>query len=173
MANKTVYNYYSELPSWAKGVVVIGGGLVLYLIGSRVIKTVFPSEQQKRNRELAKNVDEEIKDLSKRGIKPSFVDSNYNTFANTIYNGMRYAVGDDYGIVETTLKKMKNDIDVAKLIKAFGERQNYAFGIPTGSAMDLFTFVQSELGNEWFGITNYRVKSVNTDWKSKGISYQI
>ena len=173
MAKTSAYKIYSELPSWAKGVVIIGGGLALYLIGSKVVKAVFPSEQQKRNRELVKNIDGEIKDLSKNGIKPSFVDSNYNTFANTIYNGMRYAVGDDYGIVEATLKKMKNDLDVAKLVKAFGERQNYAFGIPTGNPLDLFTFVQSELGNEWFGVTNYRIKSINADWKSKGITYQL
>jgi hypothetical protein len=134
---------------------------------------VFPTEAQRKNRELEKNIDNEISKLQGNGKKASFSDSNYNTFANTIYNSMRYAVGDDYGTVELTLKRMKNDLDVAKLIKAFGVKQDYFFGIPAGDKMDLFTYIQKELGNEYGGLTNYRVKRINEDWSKKGISYQI
>ena len=44
------------------------------------------------------------------------------------------------------MKKMINDLDVAKLIKAFGKRPDYCFGIPTGE-FDLITYVQKELGS--------------------------
>jgi hypothetical protein len=107
-----------------------------------------------------------------KGLKATYPDSNYIGFASTIYEGMRYCVGDDYGTVETTLKKMKNDIDVAKLIKAFGMRQDYCVGIPESAPKDLFQFVQSELGNELM-VTNYRIKRINEDWKKKGITYQL
>jgi len=168
-----VYQYYKDLPPWAKGVVVVGGAVVVYLVGSRVYRAVFPTEVQRKNRELEKNIDSEISKMQGNGKKASFSDSNYNTFANTIYNSMRFAVGDDYGTVESTLKRMKNDLDVAKLIKAFGLKQDYFFGLPAGDKMDLFTFVQKELGNEYGGLTNYRVKKINEDWSKKGISYQI
>jgi hypothetical protein len=168
-----VYQYYKELPPWAKGVVVVGGAVVVYLVGSRVYRAVFPTEAQRKNRELEKNIDNEISKMQSNGKKASFSDSNYNTFANTIYNSMRFAVGDDYGTVESTLKRMKNDLDVAKLIKAFGLKQDYFFGLPTGDKMDLFTYIQKELGNEYGGLTNYRVKRINEDWSKKGISYQI
>jgi len=168
-----VYQYYKDLPPWAKGVVVVGGAVVVYLVGSRVYRAVFPTEAQRKNRELEKNIDSEISKMQGNGKKASFSDSNYNTFANTIYNSMRFAVGDDYGTVESTLKRMKNDLDVAKLIKAFGLKQDYFFGLPAGDKMDLFTFVQKELGNEYGGLTNYRVKKINEDWSKKGISYQI
>jgi hypothetical protein len=168
-----VYQYYKDLPPWAKGVVVVGGAVVVYLVGSRVYRAVFPTEAQRKNRELEKNIDSEISKLQGNGKKASFSDSNYNTFANTIYNSMRFAVGDDYGTVELTLKRMKNDLDVAKLIKAFGLKQDYFFGLPTGDKMDLFTYIQKELGNEYGGLTNYRVKRINEDWSKKGISYQI
>ena len=167
------YQYYKDLPPWAKGVVVVGGAVVVYLIGSNVYRAVFPTEAQKKNRELEKNIDSEISKMQNDGKKASFSDSNYNTFANTIYNSMRFAVGDDYGTVESTLKRMKNDLDVAKLIKAFGLKQDYFFALPAGDKMDLFTFVQKELGNEYGGLTNYRVKKINEDWSKKGISYQI
>ena len=156
-----VYNYYKDLPPWAKGVVVVGGAVVVYLVGSRVYRAVFPTEAQRKNRELEKNIDSEISKLQGNGKKASFSDSNYNTFANTIYNSMRFAVGDDYSTVESTLKRMKNDLDVAKLIKAFGVKQDYFFGLPTGDKMDLFTYIQKELGNEYGGLTNYRVKRIN------------
>ena len=168
-----VYQYYKDLPPWAKGVVVVGGALVVYLVGSRVYRAVFPTEAQRKNRELEKNIDSEISKLQGNGKKASFSDSNYNTFANTIYNSMRYAVGDDYATVVSTLKRMQNDLDVAKLIKAFGLKQDYFFGIPAGDKMDLFTYIQKELGNEYGGFTNYRVTQINEDWKKKGISYQI
>ena len=153
-----VYQYYKDLPPWAKGVVVVGGAVVVYLVGSRVYRAVFPTDAQRKNRELEKNIDSEISKMQGNGKKASFSDSNYNTFANTIYNSMRFAIGDDYGTVESTLKRMKNDLDVAKLIKAFGLKQDFFFGLPAGDKMDLFTFVQKELGNEYGGLTNYRVK---------------
>jgi hypothetical protein len=167
------YQYYKDLPPWAKGVVVVGGALVVYLVGSRVYRAVFPTEIQRKNRELEKNIDNEISKLQGNGKKASFSDSNYNTFANTIYNSIRFAVGDDYSTVESTMKRMQNDLDVAKLIKAFGVKQDYFFGLPTGDKMDLFTYIQKELGNEYGGLTNYRVKNINADWKKKGITYQI
>lgn len=168
-----VYQYYKDLPSWAKGVVVVGGGLILFLVGKRVYKAVFPNEAERKNRQLFNDVGKEINNYQNAGLKASFVDSQYETFANTIYNSMRFASGDDYATVELTMKRMKNNLDVAKLIKAFGKRQDYFFGIPTGDPMDLFTYIQKELGNEYLGLTNYRVRNINSDWSKKGITYQI
>ena len=69
-------------------------------------------------------------------------------------------------------EKMKNNLDVAKLIKTFGTKKDFCFGINTGE-FDLFTYVQKELGNDFGGITNYRIKRINEDWRKKGITYQL
>jgi len=167
------YRYYKDLPPWAKGVVIVGGGLVLALVGIRVYSALFPSEAQKKARELLDKVDQEIKQNENKGLKPSFTESQYVSFANDIYEGMRYAVGDNYGNVERILKMMQNNVDVAKLIKSFGVKQDYAFGIPTGSPKDLITFVNSELGDEYGGLSRRRVDSINKDWRNKGIKYQF
>jgi hypothetical protein len=171
MNKQDVYKYYTELPQWAKGAVIVGAGVVLFLVGKKVYRAVFPSDEEKKERELTQNVNAEISKLEKKH-QATFPDSQYVLFANTIHNGMRYCAGDDYGTVEATMKKMKNDLDVAKLIKAFGTRKDFCFGIPTGE-FDLFTYVQKELGNDYGGLTNYRVDRINSDWKSKGITYTI
>lgn len=170
---KGVYKYYKDLPSWAKGIVVVGGVVVLSYITLKVYKKVFPSEQEKKNKELAKNIDAEIKKAESLGQRPSFNDANYTTFANSLYEAMRYAVGDNYGKVVEIMKQMKNDLDVSKLIKAFGTRQNYIFGIPKGEPADLFAWINEELGSEYLGVTSYRVTDINKDWAKKGISYKI
>ena len=172
MENK-VYTYYKDLPSWAKGAVVIGGGLVAFFVGRRIYKAVFPTQSEKQSQLMVNNINQEIRKNESKGIKQTFADSNYDTFANTIYDSMRYAIGDDYGKVETTMKKMMNDLDVAKLIKSFGMRQNYIFGIPKGNPVDLFTMIQNELGKDYGGLTNYRVRNINADYKKKGIKYQL
>ena len=92
--------------------------------------------------------------------------------AETIHASIRICAGDDYDTAEKTLKKMKNDLDVALLIRAFGKRQDYCFGIPTAE-MNLFPYIRKELGAEWAGLTSYRVDRINSDWKKKGITYQI
>jgi hypothetical protein len=172
MENK-VYSYYQSLPSWAKGVIVVGGAVIVSYAGFKLFRKIFPSAEEKKNKELAKNIDSEIQKNLSNGMKPSFSDAQYGLFANTVYDSMRYAIGDDYGKVVTVLKQMKNNLDVEKLIKVFGNKQNYVFGLPAGEPKDLFTFVSSELGNEYFGVTSYRVTDINKDWAKKGISYKI
>lgn len=166
---------YNKLDSKNRKLVLIGAGVLAFLVIKKVYDLFFSEKVQaaKRNRELTNSIDREIAKHTMRGFSPSFNDSQYLMMANRAYEGMRYAVGDDYSSVETILKSMKNDLDVAKLIKAFGFRQDYAFGVPTGEPKDLFTFVQTELGDDWGGITNYRVTRINKDWQSKGITYKI
>ncbi len=167
-----ITGYYKDLPSWAKGVVVVGGLFIVYAVGKKVFRVVFPDSSSLRNQQLAQNISQEINRL-KRKHKQTFPDSQYQIFASSIFEGMRYCVGDDYGSVESTMKKMMNDLDVALLIQAYGFRKRACFGIDAGGTDDLFTSVKAELGNEWGGITGYRVTNINNDWTRKGITYRV
>lgn len=170
---QNTYQAFMALPGWAKGVIGVGVGVGVFFVGKKLYNFAFPSPEDKANRALANAIDAEINAQKKAGMVTSFPESSFATFANTIYEGMRYCVGDNYGSVETTLKQMKNDLDVATLIKAFGIRQNYCFGVNVGSPMDLMTFVRKELGNDFGGLTDYRVQAINNDWAKKGIKYKI
>lgn len=170
MQNK-VYQYYTELPQWAKGVVVVGLTGVVVLAGFKIYKKFNPSKGEKDERKFMDDIDNDVKRFKAAGESQTFPDSAYMQFANTVYDGMRYAVGDDYGSVVDTCKKMMTNLDVALLIQAFGVRQNYVFGIPAGTPMDMLTFIKDELGNEFWFID--RIGKINSDWNAKGIKYRI
>lgn len=148
---------------------IAGAGL---FIAYKIYKILFKNEQEQTNQQIVQQAEKEKKELEKK-FKLTFPVSQYPIFANLIYESTKYGIGDNYGAVVTTLKKLKNDLDVATLIKAYGSRQNYIFGIPAGEKRDLFTNIKAELGNEYGGLTSYRIDQINNDWQKKGIKYRV
>lgn len=173
MNKEKMLAYYNGLPTYAKGIVGIAAVGAVVAVGYQVYKKVFPSKAEKKAQEFLNAVTNDIQGFKNAGQKASHPESAYVTFANTIYNSMRYVIGDDYGAVVESCQKMQNSLDVALLIDAFGVRQNYMTFFEAGDPMDMFTFIRSELGNEYLGITAYRLKQINQDWDSKGITYKI
>lgn len=125
------------------------------------------------SQQAVSQVEKDIDKWKKQGFKQTYNDANYLTFANIIYEGMKYSsISDDYDSVLDTCLKMNNNLDVALLFKAYGIRTRYNFGIPINED-DLFTALRDELGNEYFGFSQSKLDTINNDWKNKGIIYQI
>ena len=158
---------YKGLPNWGKGIVVVGGLGVITVLGVSIYKKLFPT---KPSQELL-NIEDDLVRLSQQ-YSPSFSDSAYDGYANTIYNSQRTSLGNDSGAIVGVLLLMKNDLDVAKMIKSYGTRQNYAFMIPTES-YNLLGASRNGITSDLFGAYSYRIDSVNKDWAKKGITYQI
>lgn len=174
MAENKVYRYYKDLPPWGKGVVITAGIGLLAFAAFKAYRLVFPSDEEKRNKKLATDINSEIKKHQSSGMQPSFQPSQYPIFANEIFTGLDSCWLDDYDLVEETMKKMKNDLDVALLIKAYDFRTTTCFfGLPeTSDSKDLFSAVKRELANDW-GFLDYRIKNINADWAAKKITYQL
>lgn len=166
------FKYYKDLPEWAKGVVVVGGLGLVGIVGYKAYRLIFPSESQKKSQLLLNTIDADIAKLKASGLRESYPNADYLTSANTIYEAMRYCAGDSYSTVVSVCKKMMNDLDVALLMKAFGTKQNYCFGIDAGAPMDLFSFIQRELGTEWL-LFDWKIQEINRNWSSKGITYRL
>jgi len=164
--------YYNELPQWAKGVLVVGGLGIVGLVGYKAYRSLFPSESEKKSKLLLNTINDDISKFKLSGLKESYPNADYLTLANTIYESMRYCAGDSYNTVVSTCKKMMNDLDVALLIKAFGTKQNYCFGIDAGTPMDMLSFIQKELGTEWL-LFDWKIQEINRNWSSKGITYRL
>lgn len=165
MAQDKVFKYYTELPPWAKGIVVVGGLGIAYIIGSKIYAALKPKPQE------IKNVENDISRLETT-MQPTYGDATYDQYANTIYNAQRTSASNDSGAIMDVALLMKNDLDIAKLVKAYGTRQDYAFGIPTDS-YSLFGAMRKGIEADLFGAFAYRIGKINTDWASKGITYKI
>lgn len=172
MEKITLYQKFKKLPVISQNIIilslVVGTGLIVYKIYDSTHKTT----EEKKDKELISAVDKEVNDWKKQGQKPTYQPTDYLQYAESIHDAIKVCAGDDYSNAENILKKMKNNLDVVMLIKAYGVRTLYCFGIPT-SDKGLFSAIRSELGAEWGGITSYRIDRINSDWKKKGITYQI
>jgi hypothetical protein len=157
--------YYNGLPQWARGVVVVGGLGIVYIIGSKIYAASKPKPQD------IINVENDIDKLVVK-MKPSYGDSSYDQYANTIYNAQRTSLGNNSGVILDVATIMKNDLDVAKLVKAYGTRQDYAFGFPT-EKYGLFGAMRKGIEDDLFGAYSFRIGKINADWASKGITYKI
>jgi hypothetical protein len=165
MTNDKLYNYYKDLPPWAKGVVVVGGLGMVYIIGSKIYAATKPKPQD------IVNVENDINKLEVK-MQPSYGDASYDQYANTIYNAQRTSMSNDSGAILDVAKLMKNDLDIAKLVKAYGTRQDYAFGFPT-EKYGLGGAMRKGIEADLFGAYSNRIGKINSDWASKGITYQI
>lgn len=117
------------------------------------------------------NVDKDIKQLSQKTI-PSYTDSQYQTFAESIYQALRYSgIDDKKDEAARILMTMESDLDILKLVKAFGSRQEFYFGVPAGGKKTLPAFVTTNMnGGLW---SKQWVKVINENYANKGIKFRF
>jgi hypothetical protein len=160
---------YNSLPAPIQYTLIGGSIFLAYLLYKKFTSTETTTEQAQND--LKKELEKEKIRLANQ--KLTFPIPQYKLFANSLYENMRYSIGDNYGAVVSTMQKMMNDKDVVQLINDYGNRQTYVFGIPAGQPKDLFSTIKSELGDAWGGITGYQVDKINNNWQTKKITYRI
>lgn len=120
MENKAK-NFYSELPSWGKGVVAVGGvALVLYIVYNAYRKVKGASDVRQAG-QVADAAKREVLALQSRGIKPSYSATQYESFALKLAEAMN-GCGTTYESVTQVFDAMKNKADLLYLISSFGVR---------------------------------------------------
>lgn len=105
---------------------------------------------------------QEQNEFKKQGLVQSYVDSQYKLFADTIYSaGFDVLFGTDENAIYAVFKQMNNDLDVNKLIVAFGTRR-IEFSTQTAS---LGGFLASELDEKERGEINKILKAKNIKYR--------
>ncbi len=171
MSGDKIYSGFMALPPMAKGIITVTVTGCVILIGYKIFSAINKTDEEKADKKFEGELDTEIK-KARLKYTPSYPTLDYYSMADLIHKSIKVCLGDDYGTAEETLKKMKNDLDVLLLMDAFGERQSYCFAIPVDT-YKLIPFIRKELGQEWGGLTDYRVRRINADWKKKGITKEI
>jgi len=92
----------------------------------------------------------EVKVLTSKGVKATYPDSSYSQWANSIVSAGFNVLGTNEQAIYAIFQKMMNDLDVAKLIVAFGsQRVEFSF-----QSMPLGAWLASELDNSEMALIN-------------------
>lgn len=119
MSAETTFN---GLPGWAKGVLAVGALGLTAIVGFTVYSKVQSRIAHAGDFAEKADVKDEIKDLAKQNIKPSYSDSQYSTWANQLFAAMD-GYGSDFSPIIRVFINMKNNADVLKLLAAYGIRE--------------------------------------------------
>lgn len=160
---KELAKFTQDLPPWAKGVVAIaalGGGYLL-------VRKLTKAKGTKETEGNPQSTGSEIAQLSKTQ-KLTYPVSQYTAYANKLKQAF-YGYGTDEAAVFSVFAAMKNDLDVATLVKAFGvykvEPSIWKPFDTTGSG-DLATWLTSEMSTS-------DIQIINQGLAKNGIKYKF
>ena len=152
----------STLKKFKTPLIITGVALAGY-IGYRVWRKRNPSDES--------SLTKDEKDAKLKGQVLSYTLTSYQGLANTIFNSwfQNFNIFNpvDETIILSTINKMKNDLDVVQLIRAFGKRRApIAFGSLLTSDVTL---------PEWLsiGLDAKEITAVNDVLSKKGISFKF
>ena len=166
---------YKGLPSWAKGTLAVGGLVIVGFFAYTIYRNAKIKQGEREGRKAAQDAKKELDNLLKQGIIPSFGNSQYEIFFQTLVTSMN-SCGTDENSVYSVFNAMKNKADVLKLIEAFGVRY-YTPCIATDPiSYSKFLFDSKSFGggiSDWFtyDLSNSERQNINNILSKKSIDY--
>ena len=146
---KATYKLYTEnkngLSAYGKGntkakIALWGGGLlVAWLVYREIKKALTKSDDEK----FIDDIDQAIEYEEQTGNQLTYPLAQYSIYADTIEEATDTS-GTDEEAIYSVFDALENNTDLLQLIKAYGERYSFYFGIPTGK-YTLSQIIESEL----------------------------
>jgi hypothetical protein len=153
-----------------QGSFIIGSGLLaIYLVKQAFNKIAnFGEGQTQESIDKANTAVNTYIAQTLQTQKPTKSDGEWAAIADTIYQDLdHYYFGDaEQKDAVYQLSRVKNDADIAVLIKYYGKRTIHRFGLPQGSPSMLPFAVVKWLPESF-------VNTINTNYKRKGIKFQF
>jgi len=147
---------WSDRTSIEKAALLFGGAFLTYQVykkGGKFIESL-------KSRKIAQTYTGDLNALIASGDVPTFLDSQYLIFADTLLTAMDSSLfdwGTDEETVKNVFQRLNTDADVNKLISAFGRKDGYT----------LPEWIAGDFSNE---DKNFYI---NTPLASKGIKYRF
>jgi hypothetical protein len=171
--------FWSTLPNWAKGIVAVGGLAIGYFAVRGFLNKIKEDASKQDLIETQKTQEDELQNLVSNNIKPTFSQSQYNQWADSIqqqFSGCdyslsvawltSYAMSSSGAFLGNIILQFKNDADFLSLSTAWGSSRTYdQCGWGTGNfSGNLAQAVRDELDND-------EIKNINKELNKKGIKY--
>lgn len=166
-----IKTYYKQLPPWAKGVVGVGGVLVVVIVGIKAWK--FIQSMQRLNTSLAEPeaAKDDLNYLIANGISPSFPNSQYEAWSNQLTTAFS-GCGTDTGSVFNVFNSLNNEADLLKLVSTYGTRkyEKCLSGLYLLGGGENNLTLSAAISNE---LSVAELDSLNTILLNKGIKYRF
>lgn len=170
----SVYDkYYEQQPPAVKVIVVAGLGL----LGYSIYRSIKHNQDEKNAAQAAAAATGELARLVSQGVLPSYDDSQFYVFVNTLVQAMT-GCGTDETMVYQVFRQMQNEADIRKLIQSFGVQyyQPCVWTSPVSYAVwqvndkayggDLATWLSYDLSQS-------EISNINSILKGNGLSFQF
>jgi hypothetical protein len=176
MGNK-FYSYYKDLPSWAKGVVVIGGVGVIYIFASQIIKKVRQQAQLKFDLQESESANTDLQILAQQGVKPTLSNTQIDNIINVLVESMNDC-GTNEENVYNQFRKLNNLADVYALLKRWEIRYYRPCAITSPISYAKYQFNDKAFGgnlSSWltYDLEASEIKKVNKILSDKNIKFQF
>lgn len=165
--------WFTALDRWLQIVIIIIIILIVYFAYRFISNRLAAS-----NYNAAVNQSQTaLNQLSQQGIKPSYAQAQYTTWANNlqgVFQGCSAAGSSAsfWETVEPIFKAMKNDADVYALITAYGVRTIDKCGLFTGNFEgDLSATLSEKFSGIEGTIIRYNFSDINKIFKSNGLTF--
>jgi hypothetical protein len=175
MAEKGLMKVYSELPSWAKGLVVVGGIAITYTAVTSILKSIKAKKIEQKSQAEISQASTELNTQIRMGKSPSIQRSQAEVIANAIVSASNDC-GTDEKKIYAQFDKVKNQADILLLVDVFGLRKKVrcpfsddpreSFFSSDTPPMSLSAMINSELDAT-------QIATLNNKLASKGITYKF
>lgn len=164
---KQVISLYNDLPQWSKGVVVVGTLGILTIGALSFRKKIMKDANRKKNAAEVTYAKKALTELAKKGIRPTFDDTQYESFSAKLVSAFDDC-GTDNAAVYGVFDKMKNIADILKLIAVYDRRKF------KGCFSSYFDYENLTLsGSLSYEMTNSEISKINSILSKKGINYNF
>lgn len=163
--SNSAYQYYKDLPGWAKGTVIVGGALIGFFVGKSIWDTVKKAlAPPPVNLKEAKDAVSTLNALASQGQTPTQTDAQFQGYVSTLVTSMSGCF-QSFVNVQTVFSNLNNNADLYKLIAVFGTQtvNECLWGSDTYSL--------SEALNA--RLNSAQVANINSILATKGISYSF
>lgn len=190
MPTDKVNKFWNDLPNWSKGVIAVGGLAALYFAVTQTLKRIKKAEELKKSNAVVNQVQEDVVVLQNQGIKETYMPSQYSQWADAIakqFSGcdweqplfprgyepwipIGFSGWSSSGAkLANICMRLKNDLDFAQLVKAYGIRTYDQCGFWPFSG-EFTGSLPSAVADE---LSESEIVAINNYLKSQKISYRF
>lgn len=168
MAQDKLYGGFSQLPTWAKGVVAVVGVTLIAGTSFVVYKSIKNAIiKAKGNSSSSEEAKDDLKDLKAQGVKPNFSDTQYEVWAEQLHQAMKYTFTDEDAVYRV-FNYLKNDADVIKVVEVYGVRPEIGTTFVSWFDTDLTLAQQLQSA-----MTSSEIVKINNGFRAKGIKFRF